>query len=516
MVEDEGASMAGGRDDEEAESASMIAREEGRATGERGEEALTPAEASCCVGGVVEGLRRRRGKGTGADEKKTKRPTDNDFKQQRLKAWTPVLRPRGVVAILASFGVFCGAVGLAVGGIFDDGAVAASKTYDGKGRGSDACHIAVADEGKVCEVRITLDEDMKRPIRVYYEIENFHQNHRNYMKSFSWDQLTHPGTPRSESYLEDYYCMPLVKNGSRILHPCGVVPNTLFNDVITLVEPGDLRLKEDGIDPAPKMLYKMPPGFKWARLAPGDANDACLAAGAHAPGGRPGVRCAPDLCEAQLGTTEACFGYVCAGGAKDAEKCAAGDEVVFTYEDHDKYQYLYETFPQVISPLVGVNSERFAVWMTLAALNPFRKLYGRVTDRDLKKGETLVFRVENNWEVGAFQGTKRLVLAGLGDYGFESRFVAYLYLFVGGFSLVAAAGFAALGATVGLRKTGDESLIPWLALKPAALQPEPGAGDAAEDADASLDSVSDVADPEGVALRQDDAGEERASHAEAD
>jgi hypothetical protein len=41
-------------------------------------------------------------------------------------------------------------------------------------------------------------------------------------------------------------------------------------------------------------------------------------------------------------------------------------------------QYLYETFPEVISPLYGVNDERFMVWMRVAGLRQFRKPYGKV------------------------------------------------------------------------------------------------------------------------------------------
>ena len=41
----------------------------------------------------------------------------------------------------------------------------------------------------------------------------------------------------------------------------------------------------------------------------------------------------------------------------------------------------------MISPLVGVESERFAVWMKIAALPTF-KLYRRINS-DLKKGDIL-------------------------------------------------------------------------------------------------------------------------------
>lgn len=118
-------------------------------------------------------------------------------------------------------------------------------------------------------------------------------------------------------------------------------------------------------------------------------------------------------------------------GYHDSRDCDSGEFALFHYYNVAKYQYLYETFSQVISPIVGfnaewrvsfftrhlpahcdfgdtrrgtsltrvclflekkgdskagVNSEHYAVWARLAALPLFRKLYGRITE-DLKKGD---------------------------------------------------------------------------------------------------------------------------------
>lgn len=62
--------------------------------------------------------------------------------------------------------------------------------YDGPGASlAQDCRIEIADAGKMCELSVTLDEDMDGPIHVFYEISNFYQNHRSYVKSMSWDQL---------------------------------------------------------------------------------------------------------------------------------------------------------------------------------------------------------------------------------------------------------------------------------------------------------------------------------------
>ena len=165
----------------------------------------------------------------------------------------------------------------------------------------------------------------------------------------------------------------------------------------------------------------MPPGFTWKFLPTSlDATDECFDDMAYVAG----KGCAADLCQAAGFGSQDCFGYECRGGYYDNGHCQAGDVTLFTYEKHNKYQYLYQTFPQTISPLVGVNSEHFAVWMKTAALPTFRKLYGRIT-QDLKRGDTLVFTIENNYDVHAFSGKKALVVAT--TVGFEIEFIALAY-----------------------------------------------------------------------------------------
>jgi len=118
-------------------------------------------------------------------------------------------------------------------------------------------------------------------------------------------------------------------------------------------------------------LFHQPSHFAYRTPPPAevDTSDPCFNPNAYLDG----YRCAPESCAA-LGWPADCFGYVCAGGYYDGGLCEAGDLAMFTYRKHDKFQYLYETFPMVISPLVGVRNEHFAVWMRLAAFPRFRKL----------------------------------------------------------------------------------------------------------------------------------------------
>ena len=112
---------------------------------------------------------------------------------------------------------------------------------------------------------MTIKEGMNGPLHVFYEIEGFYQNHRSYLKSHSWDQLHQTRKDPDETTL-DTECKPLSKNGTKLLHPCGVVPNSLFNDVIALTN-ADVVLKEDSIAwrSDVKELYKMPVVSSFAR-----------------------------------------------------------------------------------------------------------------------------------------------------------------------------------------------------------------------------------------------------------
>ena len=54
-------------------------------------------------------------------------------------------------------------------------------------------------------------------------------------------------------------------------------------------------------------------------------------------------------------------------------------------------------------------NEHFVVWMRVAALPNFRKLYGYI-EQPIAAGTQLTFSVNANFEVGSFRGTKSLVL----------------------------------------------------------------------------------------------------------
>ena len=397
----------------------------------------------------------------------SRRPEDTAAKQQRLSAWTPVMTPWAIVIIFGSLGSVFLVVGLVLK-TNADAAVAYRKQYGGAGTQSpekEACFIDVANAAKVCNVTIRVEEKMKPPIQVFYEIDNFYQNHRRYVKSVDWEQL-HRREILSEAELRESECSLLYENRTTFLNPCGLIPNTMFNDVFALTNE-DVDMKEDKIAWRSDIrdVMKQTKDFDWGRATTDvvDDDDPCFFAGAYrgSPPDLP-VRCAPDTCRnfsIESKFHESCYGYVCRGGAFDDFKCEPQEKIVFHYDRLDKWQYLYQTFPQVVSPIVGTNSEHFAVWARTAALPRFRKLYGRIT-KTIDKNTDLVFQIENNWDVHAFDGKKFIVVA-VTDGGFELDFLANCYIGVGASALFFGLVFAIV-QQINPRIMGDKRYIPWL------------------------------------------------------
>jgi len=57
-------------------------------------------------------------------------------------------------------------------------------TYDNFESPHANCGIVKANENRTCTIRLVAPKYMFPPILVHYQIENFHQNHRKYIKSF--------------------------------------------------------------------------------------------------------------------------------------------------------------------------------------------------------------------------------------------------------------------------------------------------------------------------------------------
>lgn len=83
-----------------------------------------------------------------------------------------------------------------------------------------------------CVIQFTIPTDVEPPVLFYYQLTNFYQNHRRYVKSLSTSQLT--GTALSNSSIKGSACDPLTTDHNGFAYyPCGLIANSLFNDTFS-------------------------------------------------------------------------------------------------------------------------------------------------------------------------------------------------------------------------------------------------------------------------------------------
>jgi len=358
------------------------------------------------------------------------------YSQQSVEAFRPLITSRVVLWCLLVTGIVSVIVGAVIKSVHKDQVYQRKVKYNDL----DGCKISGPNEGRACNVTVRAKRKMNSPIYVYYELENFYQNHERYLSSMDSYQLL--GRNKKKGDLSD--CAPLKKNGSRVLSPCGLVANSMFNDVITLATP-DKTMRENSIAWGSDLhrKFKQPNKFEWAFTS--DDVSGCYKSA-----------CDDSICES-AGVSTPCMGYICRGGDFDSEKCQKGDHVVYYYKRANYYQFLYQTFPDIVSPIVGVKNEHFVVWMQLAGLPTFRKLYGRITS-DVHKGDDLVFTVVNNFDVASFDGHKYLVVSTTSTLGGNPKDLWLSFLGMGASALFCAA-LLAIKLHLSPRKLGDTSYL---------------------------------------------------------
>ena len=249
--------------------------------------------------------------------------------------------------------------------------------------------------GEVCHLTVSISEPMAGPVYVMYGVGGLHQNVLFYKEDAPWNWLRNSSTESdsgdttgaSSSQLEamEAECAyrrrapsELYPFGGRSLAPCGLLPNSMFNDTFRLVSAltasggrANLTVRDED-DDVPGPLYSITSGFT-------NRNEEMLA---------------------------------------EVEEGAAGAD-----GNYSGVQFLHETYPGVVSKASGVESQRFQRWMRASPFLSFRKLYGHLRwagaqgagdEQGLEPGTNLTFLVVSTFNTDAFNGTKALVVTNAG------------------------------------------------------------------------------------------------------
>lgn len=178
---------------------------------------------------------------------KTNKPKDTDLIQQRLRAYQPIITLETTVCVLIGLSVLFFAFGFVL-------YAQAGKSIEKYRSYSKKCTSVN------CTLSIDIPENMTYPVYVYYEMQNYFQNHRKYMKSKSYKQLQGQdldagklgeceGALYGKDLYEDYYLNGTAIPDDAVAFPCGIMARTMFNDTFEIYDPSNNRvaINESGI-----------------------------------------------------------------------------------------------------------------------------------------------------------------------------------------------------------------------------------------------------------------------------
>ncbi|EIN07646.1 cell cycle control protein [Punctularia strigosozonata HHB-11173 SS5] len=381
-----------------------------------------------------------------AEQKKEKggwrRPANTAFKQQRLKAWQPILTPKTVIPTFFILGIlFAPIAALLIWGSDQVSEMTidytkcdtltpssdasspsftklSSSDYSYRLRSSASSasisppqyafvqNSSSADPStrNQCIVQFDVPLKLDHNVFLYYKLTNFFQNHRRYVKSLDTDQLR--GKAVSHSTISGGACKPLdvkkVNGSDKIIFPCGLIANSVFNDTfsnLTLVSSsssGTYTFSEKGIAwPGEAKKYTSKTKYSLDQIVP-PPNWAL-----RYPDGYTDANPPPDL----------------------------------------------------------KNDEHFQNWMRTAGLPTFTKLYGRNDHDDLEAG-TYQMTINMNFPVRPYKGTKSIVISTVSWIGGKNPFLGWAY--VGASALFILLGIlGTIRHVVKPRRLGDMSLLSW-------------------------------------------------------
>ncbi|PHU18566.1 ALA-interacting subunit 5 [Capsicum chinense] len=178
---------------------------------------MNPSSSSTVVVGSDENTSIRRN---------SNRPKYSRFTQQELPACKPILTPKWVISVFLIVGIVFIPIGV-VSLLASRDVVEIIDRYDSVcvPKNISGVDYITGNLDKTCVRSLIVPKKMKQPIYVYYQLENYYQNHRRYVKSRSDQQL------RSSSKRADVgSCEPEDRANGQPIVPCGLIAWSLFND----------------------------------------------------------------------------------------------------------------------------------------------------------------------------------------------------------------------------------------------------------------------------------------------
>jgi hypothetical protein len=351
--------------------------------------------------------------------RESRRPKYTRFSQQELASCKPFLTPMCIVFAYVLIGAICIPVGIitlqASWSVvelkfrYDTICVMQYSTPANPLTTDEAKSAFMQDYNKRKNCTITMDvtKHMKQPIYVYYQLGNYFQNHRRYVKSKSERQLQ--GLTPSIAELNS--CKPEDRVGNNVIVPCGMIAWSLFNDTFDIST--NAFYTEEGT------LFVNQTAISWKSDREERFNNTVFPSANFVNNNRTTVANVSQIGGSCLNTSQ---------------------------------------------PL-SMN-ENLMVWMRPAALPTFRKLYGRI-ETDLQPGTTLTVNINNLYNTYGFQGSKRLILSTTSWIGGRNDFLGFSYLVVGCVSVLIGLIFLFVHCK-NPRPLGDKSYLSWVRKSAAA------------------------------------------------
>ncbi|KJZ78272.1 hypothetical protein HIM_02310 [Hirsutella minnesotensis 3608] len=380
------------------------------------------------------------------EKKKSRRPANTAFRQQRLKAWQPILTPKTVLPLFFTIGIIFAPIGglllyassqvQEISINYTDCATApdysatennftsipsgnvntAFKTSNRSISASWAVErqvpvnlsTGVTVAADRCHLQFDIPENMGPPVLFYYTLTNFYQNHRRYVESFDQQQLK--GDKRSYDDVRSTKCTPLFGEMSdgvmKPYYPCGLIANSMFNDTFF----------------SPVLLNPSNPQGNETRT----------------------------------------YAMTTSGIAWDSDKALYGET---QYKPSDvlpppNWRTMYPKGYTDSNPPPNLKEwEALQVWMRTAGLPTFSKLYQRNDSAPMERGRYEVV-IESHFPTSEYKGTKSMLITTRTVMGGRNPFLGIAYLVVGGLCIVLGAIFT-VTHLIKPRKLGDHTYLSW-------------------------------------------------------